>query len=312
MSTEIEPEATDIEPIEGPGTEIARVMAEGDTRAMLAVLEDKAALAPRFSKALNTILVSQTYPEDWTEQGGKMCLSSAGAERVARLFDIRFSDARWRKEAFTDDFGAAYRYVYECQASWGNRTVFAQGTYSTRDKFLGFVNGEWRPITDINENNIRNAAYHICIGNGIKALLGLRGIPAERFREMMGAIGHDPGKASSVKRGTGTQGGTTTGDAAQQKELAEICIAIAQSGMTVAKGDDDKWHPAALSDADERPIIEQAKEICRAISSFVGKDGTVVPGKLASQLVGKRLGVTLRVAREIKEALDKELGNENG
>ncbi len=294
------------EPIEGPGTELANVLSEGDPDVVLAILEKKAELAPRWNRALNTILVTQTYPEDWTEQGGKMCLSSAGAERVARLFTIRFHDSKCEKQTFSDAIGSGYRYVYECKALLGDREVFAQGAYSTRDKFLGFAGGAWRATEDINENNIRNAAYHICIGNAIKALLGLRGIPASRFQQIMGHAGEDASKAATVTRGSGTQGGTNAEEAAQQKELAEACIYIAQAGMTVARGTDGTFHPVAMSDADERDAVERGKAICVELSSFTNKEGKAIRGKLASDLHAKWLGATLGNARKVKAEVDAE------
>jgi hypothetical protein len=51
------------------------------------------------------------------EFDGKMCLSSAGAERVGRLFDIQYFETNWQKEKFTDAIGEGYRYVYECKAA---------------------------------------------------------------------------------------------------------------------------------------------------------------------------------------------------
>ncbi len=218
-------EIIEAEPVENASTELARVISEGDPELMCINMEKKAEFAPRLNKAINTILITQTYTEDWTEQGGKMCLSSAGAERVARLFSIRFHDQKFHKEEISDSIGRGYRYVYECNASMGDREVFAQGAYSTRDKFLGFSGGEWRPTEDINENNIRNAAYHICIGNAIKALLGLRGIPAARFQAIMAGSGEDASKAASVKRGNGTQGGTAKAKASSnQVEHVKMCL----------------------------------------------------------------------------------------
>ena len=252
-------ETFDIEPVETSSTELARVMNEGDPDVSLAILEKKAELAPRMNKAINTILVTQTYAEDWTEQGGKMCLSSAGAERVARLFSIRFHDQKAHKEEFSDTTGRGYRYIYECNASMGDREVFAQGAYSTRDKFLGSVGGEWRPTEDINENNIRNAAYHICIGNAIKALLGLRGIPAARFREIMAGAGQDPGKANSVKRGNGAQGGTAKAKAsANQVEHVKMCLRALRPQDPM--GQATLYHELADFDGDKGRVIAKAPE----------------------------------------------------
>lgn len=297
----------DPEPIETTSTEIANVMHEGDPLNQLAILEAKAEIAIRWKNAINTILITQTFPEDWTIQGAgdkaKACLSSAGAERVARLFNIRFYEAKWTKQEFTDSSGQAYRYIYECKAALGEREVFAQGSYSTRDKFLGYSNSEWRPVEDINENNIRNAAYHICIGNAIKALLGLRGIPASRFAEIMGNVGESPTKAAAVERGSGTQGGTSEDDSVKQRELAEICMKIAGGGCTVAP-DGKGWTLVPMSDSDDRNDTDRAKEICTSISGFTNKEGKIVPGKLAKELKGGRLEVTLSTARKLREQLD--------
>jgi len=252
-------ETFDIEPVETSSTELARVMNEGDPDVSLAILEKKAELAPRMNKAINTILVTQTYAEDWTEQGGKMCLSSAGAERVARLFSIRFHDQKAHKEEFSDTTGRGYRYIYECNASMGDREVFAQGAYSTRDKFLGFAGGEWRPTEDINENNIRNAAYHICIGNAIKALLGLRGIPSARFRDIMAGAGQDPGKAASVKRGNGTQGGTAKAKASSNLvEHVKVCLRALRPQDPA--GQAALYHELADFDGDKGRVVAKAPE----------------------------------------------------
>jgi len=149
-----------------------------------------------------------------------MCLGSAGAERVGRLFGYRILDVTDKKEDFTDSIGKGYRYIYSGKIAMDNRVVFAIGQFSTRDKFLGFKDNEWRPVEEINENNIRQAAYHIFIGNSIKALLGLRGIPDREWRQIMNKIGSDPSKATTVRRGEGTKGGTKSDDSAKQKEDA--------------------------------------------------------------------------------------------
>jgi len=81
MSTDLIPET------ENTGGELAQIISAGDPDAMLLVLEKKAELAPRMRAAIERILVSQTYAQDWTIQGqgdaARACLSSAGAERIA-------------------------------------------------------------------------------------------------------------------------------------------------------------------------------------------------------------------------------------
>jgi hypothetical protein len=303
-------EVIDAEPIETSQTELARVMSEGDPELTRAILEKKAELAPRMRKAIEMLMISQTYAQDWTIQGdgdkAKACLSSAGAERIGRNFPISFRDIKWKRDEISDSSGKGYRYVYTGYAEMYGRIVYAEGSYSTRDEFLGKKGGEWRPLEDINEGDVRSAAHHIFMGNAVKILLGLRGVPADVYQHIMGRGGQDANKATAVRHGSGTQGGTTGGDAAHQKELAEICIYVADAGLTVARNDRGYWDAVPMNDGDERDHIERAKEICVALSGFKGKDGAEVKGLPASQLRGKRLEVTLGVARKIKEQVDKE------
>ncbi len=284
---------------------MVEVVAEGEPELMLAHLEKKASLAGRMRTAIETVLVSQTYPGDWTVQGDKACLSSAGAERVGRSFPVQYQDVKWEKEAFTDTHGEGYRYVYMGYAELYGRRVFVHGSYGTRDKFLGFANNQWRPLEDINENHIRNAAYHIFCGNAIKELLGLRGMPGTEYSRIMGSTGRDAGQSSTVQRGKGTQGGSqASGDEhAHQKELADTCISFANAGMEVAQDGEGKWYLTPIGEDDQRSSIAIAADICVGLSSFEGKDGPVA-GKGARGLTKKWLNATLNKARELAEQLE--------
>src|SRR5690606_16576009 len=88
--------------IEPETREVARIVAEGDPELQMQVMEKRAAMANRYRAAVETVLIGQTYPGDWTIQGGKACLSSAGAERVGRVFDIQYSDVSGKREDFED------------------------------------------------------------------------------------------------------------------------------------------------------------------------------------------------------------------
>jgi len=299
------------EPLDNETRSLATVMAEGDPELMLAHLEKKAELAARWRTAIETILVSQTYPGDWTMQGDKACLSSAGAERIARNFPIRTREVKKAREEFTDKNGKAYRYVYTGYACMNDREVFVQGSYSTRDKFLGKAGGAWKPIEDINENDIRSAAYHIFCGNCVKALLGLRGLPAAEYTRIMGGSGQDVKKTSTVTRGAGTSGGSSEDDHRHQKELGEMCVAFAHAACTVGQDEGGEWHLVSIGEADERGELEIAKEICEKLSSFEGDKGTVKGKNSAKQLKGKWLNATLGKARKLKEELAKMGSNDS-
>lgn len=274
------------------------------------IVERQAAVGNRLRIATESLLVSATYAKDWTIQGGKACLSSAGAERIGRMFQIEYEKPEVRKETFDDALGEGYRYVFTGRATLVHpglgKTVYAEGRYSTRDKFLGFANDEWRPIEEINEGNIRAAACHTWMGNCIKALFGLRNIPAEEYNRIMKMQGRNAAETSQVSRGRGTQGGTSEDDTKHQQELSELVIGFADAGKIVTIVNDEPLL-TSISDADSRRSPEIAKESIFKLSSFKNAEGDWIKGKNdVKQLKGKWLNSTLAKARKLKETLKDE------
>lgn len=296
------------EPIEGPKTEISSLVSEGNPETALAKLEQIAELAPRWEKAIRTILMSSTLPEDWEIFGqgdkAKACLSSAGAMRVAKHFPIKFFETKWQKETWTDRFGQAYRYIYEGKATLGERIVYAQGSYSSRDKFLGKIGEDFRDLSDIPEGNIQNAANHIFMGNAVKELLGLRAMPLREYNNLMSHTGQNAKKTPSHSYGAGTKGGTISEDKTKQRELAELCIAIATAGQMVELN--GTGEPTIVPQSEEvqgiTDPIAVGKEICETLSTFKGNEGKEVKGKPASKLKGKWLDTTLEKARKLAQS----------
>lgn len=132
-------------------------------------------------------------PEDWvvfeskTKSGvrSSVCLSGAGAERIASLPPgVQF--VNWKdpvKEMAEDENGPWYSYWYQCDAIYGGRIVMAIGRASSRDKFFFMDKGRMRELHEIDEGNIKKAAYHDCMKEGVKILFGLRNIPKEEFEK---------------------------------------------------------------------------------------------------------------------------------
>lgn len=297
-------EQTDIIPVDTPDSEITSIISDEEPEIVVARLEKMAELAPRRKQAMQTILMTFTFPQDWETFGtgdkAKVCLSSAGAMRVACQFPIQFFEVTSKKETWTDSIGSAYRYIFEGKARLGDKVVFAQGNYSTRDNFLGKASGEYKDPLEINEGHIRNAAYHIFEGNAAKALLGLRAMPKAEYEKLMGQTKQDAKKTTAHTYGKGTKGGTKQDDSKKQKELAELCIAIVQIGYTVELRNNEVVL-TQMSDADsQKDEIEVAKAVCIEMSSFEGDKG-IVTGKPASQLKGAWLDKTLEKAQTLFE-----------
>lgn len=222
-----------------------------------------------------------------------MCLGSAGAERIGSRFNISYDSPDVEKTEFSDEHGPGYTYVFTGTATLRHggtkKTCYTEGSFSTRDKFLGFANGKWRPLSEINESNIRRAAYHIWTGNAIKALLGIRKVPKVEYARIMAGAGRNPADSGAVNRGRGTQGGTTADDSPKQRELAETLIAFADAGKVVVRTETGlELQP--ISDSDSRENLELARASCHAIS---GEES-------AKMLKGTKLTSALAAAKELK------------
>ena len=117
----------------------------------------------------------------------------------------------------------------------------------------------------------------------ITRLLGLRSVTFDDLK----AIGIDLDKVQKVEYGKGTEGGSSDADKIHQKELAEICMAL-------ANGDKVK-----------------AADILEGLSEFKGDNDKMISRRTAKALKGKWLNATLGKARkEHKELFGHDYGHE--
>ena len=125
--------------------------------------------------------------EDKNSPTGKrssVCLSGPGADRIASSIGINFSKPEEKKDLGEDEKGKWYRYWFTGEASFGGRSITVMGRASSRDKFFGIAYGQLKELSDIDESNIRMAAYHNYLKEGVKILLGLRNIPLDEFTKV--------------------------------------------------------------------------------------------------------------------------------
>lgn len=277
-TTVIDNETQELMPIEGPQTQTAEIVQTMSNESFVANLEMAAKNAVRIENAMRSMLIAVTQPGDWKEFDGEACLTSAGAERYLKHFGISLVNWTSKKETFNDGNGSGYRYIYTCDALWAGRQVHAEGRYGTRDKFLGYANGQWRDVSDINENHVQNAAYHICVGNAIKTLLGMRGLEMTTLKTILAGQGKDITKVASVQHNQGAQGGVSDDDRSRQVDIG-------------------KWL-GQMYHNDESAM----KDALVSVTSFKGKDGTQVKGVDSIKLLkGKRLEIA---HKNIKQCFD--------
>lgn len=270
MPQEPQPIETDALELE-PGGEGAIVKDVGRiTKAQVRGLEEAAGLIESFQRAMYTIMVKATYPSDWIIQGETACLKSAGAERIASAL----GDFEWRevrpasKEKIDDKHGTGYIWTYYYRVTWRGRSVDAIGHYSSRDLLLGKVGDDFRDVADINEANIMRAARHIAIGEGIKQILGLRGMPVD----LMPRFGKSPTDMKKVERDVAPKDQNK-----HRKQLTSMLLALNENNQDAAI--------AALEE----------------VTAFKGKKGPVPGVKATAQLTGDRLRVTFDIVRRTYE-----------
>lgn len=138
-------------------------------------------------------ILSIAWPGDWVRfRGpngeGMLSLSGAGSERIASILGVNFrwlNNGRGEKESGTDELGNWYTWTYTCEAVWRNLTRTASGRESTRNKFFGFADGEWKQLYEIPERNIQISAQRSAQKEGVKQLFGIRAI-SETAAEKLG------------------------------------------------------------------------------------------------------------------------------
>ncbi len=144
------------------------------------------------------IIVKRTYAGDWVchdresapEAERKANLGAAGAERIANFLGVQ--EANWKEypKEWSEDH-KHYSYAYSADFTFRGVTRHAVGRAGTRDKF--FSGG--KAMEDINEDDIRVAAFRECFKKGVTRLFGLRNIPLTKLT----SLGYDKGLVKMVE-----------------------------------------------------------------------------------------------------------------
>lgn len=148
----------------------------------LDMTDDILATATRRVVQLNKIMIlaiSRTNYNDWVDLEGKPYLVSSGAEKIARLFGVNWVEITVEKVISSDEQGSFYFYEYKGTFTFGVDKIVAIGTCSQKDQFFAKSHGEVKPLSEIDETNIRKAAYSNMVVNGVTRILGIRNLTWE-------------------------------------------------------------------------------------------------------------------------------------
>lgn len=136
----------------------------------------------RLTEAHNKIhlaMLKLAQPGDWMlfeggkDKSAKAEIGFAGSLRIASRVGVSFINWTAHKETGRDERGEWYRWEFECDAIFRNRTVRVYGRFGTRDKFFGRAYGADKAIYDINEGDVKIAARRACMKEGVKVHFGL-------------------------------------------------------------------------------------------------------------------------------------------
>lgn len=173
--------------------------------------------ADKYIDAMNRIMQAAlkiTSENDWCIIGGKPYLQETGAMKVARLFGICVE--RKGKPTVTVDSEGYKTFTCEARFWLKDQYVDCEGSRSMKEDFFAKA-GKDKPLKkpdEIEERDVRMAAYTNCLNNGIKRLIpGLRGLSVTDLER----AGINTGKAGGYTFKESSRGGA--GKAAENTGL---------------------------------------------------------------------------------------------
>lgn len=166
--------------------------------------------AEQYIDAMNRIMdaaLKITNELDWVLIGGKPYLQESGATKVARLFGI--SIQLIGKPVIECDQQGYRTYTYKARFMLKDQFVECEGSRSMKEDFFAGKHdkdGKIKKPDEIDERDVKMAAYTNCINNGIKRLIpNLRNIDVDTLER----AGLDVGKLKGYTFKTGSKGGNS-------------------------------------------------------------------------------------------------------
>ena len=165
--------------------------------------------ADKYLDAMNKVMTAAlkiTNELDWVLIGGKPYLQESGSTKVARLFGISINLIG--TQTVTVDNEGYKTFTYKARFWLKNQYIECEGSRSMKDDFFA-KSGKDKPLKkpdEIDERDVKMAAYTNCINNGIKRLIpNLRNIDVATLE----AAGLDANKIQGYVFKEGSKGGTT-------------------------------------------------------------------------------------------------------
>lgn len=163
--------------------------------------------AEAYITAMNRIMdaaLKITNELDWVLIGGKPYLQESGATKVARLFGI--SIQLIGQPVVECDPEGYKTYTYKARFMLKDQFVECEGSRGMKEDFFAGKGEKLKKPDEIDERDVKMAAYTNCINNGIKRLIpNLRNIDVDTLER----AGLDVAKLKGYTFKQGSKGGNT-------------------------------------------------------------------------------------------------------
>lgn len=163
--------------------------------------------AEKYIVAMNRIMEAAlkiTCELDWVLIGGKPYLQESGATKVARLFGISIQLLGQPQVSFDNE---GYKtFTYKARFMLKDQFIECEGSRSMKDDFFAKTKNGLKKPDEIDERDVKMAAYTNCMNNGIKRLIpNLRNIDVATLEK----AGLDSSKINGYTFKSGTKGGAS-------------------------------------------------------------------------------------------------------
>ena len=179
-------------------------------------------MAEQAEKRINAIRkvisasLSMTNEMDWCLISGTPYLQETGAGKVARLFGVS-----WRigKPDIEVDERGYKTFIFKGEFSFQGQSIECEGSRSMKEDFFSRKKDGMKTPDEIDERDVRQAAYTNCINNGIKRIIpGLRNTTLETLEQ----AGLDVSKIKGYDFKKGSKGGAKQEEGSESL-LCEVC-----------------------------------------------------------------------------------------
>lgn len=209
--------------------------------------------------------IKRTNPHDWTSLNDKPYLGGSGCEKIAPLFGVRMANVVNQRDEREDDKGRYYMYTFQGTFSWQGGSIEAIGACSSRDKFFGWDSGAkaYKELHDVDETNIKKAAYSNLMVNGITRLLGIRNLEWSDLEP----FGITKEKVSKVEYNKGKEtGGEKSSDFISEPQRKRLIAIASKAGYTPETLKEFIMYNFNISSTTEIPW-KKYDEVCKKVEA---------------------------------------------